>query len=121
EHPFETGLVQLRRLAEALDDRSHPAADRDVAPQLRPPGLDLVVTLLGEALPILAGIGGQAGRRHGASLGLVGGPQYARGTGRQTSAGRAGAVPGGVGPGPSVRARSADSAASRLPSGHSLN
>src|SRR6185369_14318159 len=50
EHPFETVLVQAGRPPEIGHDLDDPAANRDVAHQLRGPRVDLVVALLGEAL-----------------------------------------------------------------------
>src|SRR3954468_11594682 len=67
EHPFETTLVQARRPTEVIDDLDDAATDHDVAHQLRHPGVDLLVALVGEAGAILGRIGGQAGRSHGSS------------------------------------------------------
>src|SRR5215218_2558564 len=46
EHPFEFGLVQLRRPLEVLDDADDATALRDVAHELRCPGVDLGVGLV---------------------------------------------------------------------------
>src|SRR4029079_8411998 len=67
ERPFDIHVVQFGGGVQVLDDPDDPAALRDVAHQLRGPGVDLVVALVLEPLPILLGVGRQTGRCHGSS------------------------------------------------------
>ena len=98
--------------AEVRDDLDDAAADRDVAHQLRRPGVDLVVALLGEPLAILLRVGRQAGRRHVVSC---------SGIGRSMPESPSVRPVGPARPGAARSAGAAASAAARSPSGQSLN
>src|SRR5689334_21747223 len=57
EHPFEFGLAELRLAPEVTDDLDDPATLDDIAHQLRDPGIELVVGLIAESLPVFLRVG----------------------------------------------------------------